>query len=46
MVRYLLRRLLVAFLTIVVVMAALALLSASTPGEPARAMLGPRATPS
>jgi peptide/nickel transport system permease protein len=43
--RYLLRRLLVAFLTIVVVMAALALLSASTPGEPARAMLGPRATP-
>jgi peptide/nickel transport system permease protein len=43
--RYLLRRLMVAFLTIVVVMAALALLSASTPGEPARAMLGPRATP-
>ena len=43
--RYLLRRLLVAVLTIVVVMAALALLSASTPGEPARAMLGPRATP-
>jgi peptide/nickel transport system permease protein len=43
--RYLLRRLFVAFLTIVVVMTALALLSASTPGEPARAMLGPRATP-
>jgi len=43
--RYLLRRLVVAFLTIVVVMAALALLSAATPGEPARAMLGPRATP-
>ncbi len=43
--RYLLRRLVVAFLTILVVMAALALLSASTPGEPARAMLGPRATP-
>jgi len=43
--RYLLRRLVVAFLTIVVVMAALALLSAVTPGEPARAMLGPRATP-
>ena len=43
--RYLLRRLVVAALTVVVVMAALALLSASTPGEPARAMLGPRATP-
>ena len=43
--RYLLRRLFVAFLTVVVVMAMLALLSASTPGDPARAMLGPRATP-
>jgi peptide/nickel transport system permease protein len=43
--RYLLKRLFAAFLTILVVMTALALLSAITPGEPARAMLGPRATP-
>lgn len=43
--RYLLKRLFAALLTILVVMTALALLSAVTPGEPARAMLGPRATP-
>ena len=43
--RYLLKRLVVAFLTVLVVMTALALLTAVTPGEPARAMLGPRATP-
>ena len=42
---YLLRRLLLAGLTVLVVMAALAVLSGSVPGEPAKAMLGPRATP-
>jgi len=43
--RYLLRRLLLAALTVLVVMAGLAVLSGSVPGEPAKAMLGPRATP-
>jgi peptide/nickel transport system permease protein len=43
--RYLLRRLLLAALTVLLVMAGLAILSGSVPGEPAKAMLGPRATP-
>lgn len=45
MTRYLLRRLVLAVLTLVVVMAALSILSSTVPGEPATAMLGPRATP-